>query len=432
MLKIVASSNRRAVSALLSPGRTRDVRTERRVATIVSDVRANGDSALIRYARGLDRLEGPIEVPLEEMRAAARKVPATVRAAIRNAARNIRVVAKRQVPRRWRVHVAPGISVEQRIVPLDRVGCYVPGGRYPLPSSLLMTAIPAAAAGVAEIVAVCPRPDFVVMAAALEAGISRLFRVGGAQAIAALAYGTETIPRVDKIVGPGNRYVAAAKALVASDCGIDFYAGPTEIVVVASRGPAAWIAADLIAQAEHDPDARAVLITPSRTLATRVAAQIAARLPANGPARASLRTHGGIIVTASIDEAIALANTAAAEHLVVDDDSVAARVRCAGSLFVGAWSAQVAGDYAIGSNHVLPTAGAARVRGGLSAADFVRQITVQRLNRSGLRRIGTSVIELARAEGLTAHAQSIAVRLEEQEPRKGKRSKVKGAYSRLP
>jgi histidinol dehydrogenase len=250
------------------------------------------------------------------------------------------------------------------------------------------------------------------MAAALEAGISRLFRVGGAHAVAALAYGTETIPRVDKIVGPGNRYVAAAKALVASDCGIDFYAGPTEIVVIASRGPAAWIAADLIAQAEHDPDARAVLITPSRTLATRVAAQIMARLPANGPARASLRTHGGIIVTASIDEAIALANTAAAEHLVVDDDSVAARVRCAGSLFVGAWSAQVAGDYAIGSNHVLPTAGAARVRGGLSAADFVRQITVQRLNRSGLRRIGASVMELARAEGLMAHAESIAIRLE--------------------
>jgi histidinol dehydrogenase len=412
MLKIVASSNRRAVGALLSPGRTRDVRTERRVATIVSDVRLNGDAALIRYARQLDRLEGPIAVPVEEMRAAARQVPATVRAAIRNAARNIRVIAKRQVPRGWRVRVAPGISVEQRIVPLDRVGCYVPGGRYPLPSSLLMTAIPAAAAGVAEIVAVCPRPDPVVMAAALEAGISRLFRLGGAQAVAALAYGTETIPRVDKIVGPGNRYVAAAKALVASDCGIDFYAGPTEIVVIASRGPAAWIAADLIAQAEHDPDARAVLITPSRTLATRVAAQIMARLPANGPARASLRTHGGIIVTASIDEAIALANTAAAEHLVVDDDSVAARVRCAGSLFVGAWSAQVAGDYAIGSNHVLPTAGAARVRGGLSAADFVRQITVQRLNRSGLRRIGASVMELARAEGLMAHAESIAIRLE--------------------
>jgi histidinol dehydrogenase len=266
---------------------------------------------------------------------------------------------------------------------------------------------------------VCPRPAPVVMAAALEAGVSRLFRVGGAHAIAALAYGTETIPRVDKIVGPGNRYVAAAKALVASDCGIDFYAGPTEIVIVASRGPAAWIAADLIAQAEHDPDARAVLITPNRTLANRVAAQVAARIPADGPARSSLAAHGGIIVTRSIGEALDLANAAAPEHLVVDDDRAASRVRSAGSLFVGAWSAQVAGDYAIGSNHVLPTAGAARVRGGLSAADFVRQITVQRLSRAGLHRIGPSVVDLATAEGLSAHAKSVAIRL-------GEGSQVKG------
>src|SRR5687767_14505469 len=239
-------------------------------------------------------------------------------------ARNIRAVAKQQVPKPWRFTVAPGVVVEQRVTPLERVGCYVPGGRYPLPSSLLMTAVPAAAAGVGEIVVVCPRPEPVVMAAALEAGVSRLFRVGGAHAVAALAYGTATVPRVDKIVGPGNRYVAAAKALVAADCGIDFYAGPTEIVIVAARGSAAWIAADLIAQAEHDPDARAVLITPSRTLAERVAAQVAARLPADGPARAALKAHGGIIVTSSVDEAVSLANAAAAEHLVVDDNRLAA------------------------------------------------------------------------------------------------------------
>ena len=410
-MRIVESTNRRAVAALLSPRRTRDDETERRVAGIVADVRRGGDAAVRRYARELDRLDGPIEVPLDEMRRASRTVAAPVRAAIRAAADNIRTVARRQVPRGWRVRVAPGVSVEQRVVPLDRVGCYVPGGRYPLPSSLLMTAIPAAAAGVGEVVAVCPRPDAVVMAAALEAGVSRLFRVGGAHAVAALAYGTRTIPRVDKIVGPGNRFVAAAKALVAADCGIDFYAGPTEIVIVSSRAPGAWIAADLIAQAEHDPDARAVLITPSRTLAARVAAQVAARMPAEGPARASLRAHGGIIVARSAAEAIDLANEAAAEHLVVDDDRMAARVRCAGSLFVGPWSAQVAGDYAIGSNHVLPTAGAARVRGGLSAADFVRQMTVQRLDRGGLRRIGPGVVDLATAEGLTAHAESIAIRL---------------------
>jgi len=410
-LRIVDSTNRRAVSALLSPERTRDAATERRVAAIVSDVRHAGDHALRRYARQLDGLDGPIEVSRDEMRRAARDVPAQVRAALQTAAKHIRVVAARQVPRGWRSRVAPGVTVEQRIVPLDRVGCYVPAGRYPLPSSLLMTAIPADAAGVGEVVAVCPRPAPVVMAAALEAGVSRLFRVGGAHAIAALAYGTDTIPRVDKIVGPGNRYVAAAKALVAADCGIDFYAGPTEIVMVSSRGPADWIAADLIAQAEHDPDARAVLITPRRTLAERVAAEVAARLPADGPARAALKSHGGIIVTRTTAEALVLANAAAAEHLVVDDERMAAKVRCAGSLFVGPWTAQVAGDYAIGSNHVLPTAGAARVRGGLSAADFVRQMTVQRLTPAGLRRIGPTVIDLATAEGLSAHAASVAVRM---------------------
>jgi histidinol dehydrogenase len=235
--------------------------------------------------------------------------------------------------------------------------------------------------------------------------------MGGAHAIAAMAYGTTAVPRADKIVGPGNRFVAAAKALVASHCGIDFYAGPTEILIVSAQGPAAWIAADLIAQAEHDPDARAVLITPRRTLAKQVAREVMQRVPARGPARSSLRRHGGIIVTSSTHEAMALANAAAAEHLVVDTEEMARAVRCAGSLFIGPWSAQVAGDYAIGSNHVLPTAGAARVRGGLSAADFVRQITVQRVTRAGLRRLSPTVIELARAEGLEQHARSIQVRI---------------------
>ena len=411
MLKIVSSKNRRAVAALLAPERTRDAATERAVAKIVAAVRERGDDALLAYARRFDGLQEPIEVGVDEMRRAARNVPRDVRAALKTAARNISAVATRQVPRGWRSTIAPGVRVEQRVVPLDRVGCYVPGGRYPLPSSLLMTALPAAAAGVKEIVAVCPRPEPVVMAAALEARVSRLFRIGGAHAVAALAYGTESVPRVDKIVGPGNRYVAAAKALVASDCGIDFYAGPTEIVIVSARGPSLWIAADLIAQAEHDPDARAVLITPNRRLAEQVAARVRTLLPSDGPARESLRTHGGIIVTETLDAAIALANEAAAEHLVVDDDRSAAKVRCAGSLFVGPWSAQVAGDYAIGSNHVLPTAGTARVRGGLSSADFVRQITVQRVTRQGLSRIGGSVVALANAEGLTAHADSISLRL---------------------
>jgi histidinol dehydrogenase len=410
-LRVVDSSNVRAVRALLSPARVRDAGTDRQVAAIVAEVRAGGDAALRRLARKFDRLDGSIEVSRAEMERAAATVPRAVRAAIRTAARHIRTVARHQVPRGWRATVASGVTVEQRVVPLDRVGCYVPGGRYPLPSSLLMTAIPAKVAGVAEVVVACPRPEPVVMAAALEAGISRLFRVGGAHAVAAMAYGTRTVPQVDKIVGPGNRYVAAAKALIAADCGIDFYAGPTEIVIVAAKGPAEWIAADLIAQAEHDPDARAVLITPNSALAARVAVAVVDRMPADGPARAALAAHGGIIVTSSVAEAIELANEAAAEHLVVDDDRMAARIRRAGSLFVGDWSAQVAGDYAIGCNHVLPTAGAARVRGGLSAADFVRQITVQRVTQKGLSKVGPSVITLARAEGLEGHAASIEVRL---------------------
>jgi histidinol dehydrogenase len=307
--------------------------------------------------------------------------------------------------------VAPGVSVEQRVEAIARVGCYVPGGRFPLPSSLLMTAIPARVAGVGDIIAVCPRPEPAVMAAALEAGVTRLFRVGGAHAIAALAFGTETIPRVDKIVGPGNRYVAAAKAYVAGECAIDFYAGPTEIVILAGSGRSAWIAADLVAQAEHDPDARPILITWNRSLAVRVA-QAAARQAAGLPiAATSLAANGAAIVARTREEAIAISNRIAPEHLVVDRESIARHALTAGAVFVGPFAAQAAGDYATGSNHVLPTSGAARFRGGLSAADFVRVMSVQRLTRAGLARLAATIVPLARAEGLEAHAASIEVRL---------------------
>ena len=286
----------------------------------------------------------------------------------------------------------------------------MPAGRYPLPSSLLMTAIPARAAGVSDVVVCCPRPDAAVFAAAIEAGVDRLFQIGGAHAIGALAYGTATVPRVDKIVGPGNRWVAAAKSLVSADCGIDFYAGPTEILIVTATGPARWIAADLIAQAEHDPDARAVLITSNARLAERVASEILRQMPAEGPARQSLSKHGGVIVCRSMDGAIDLANRAAAEHVVAGTESIASRVINAGAVFVGSWTAQVAGDYAIGSNHVLPTAGAARFRGGLNAADFVKLVSVQRMSKRGLTAIAQTITTLARAEGLEAHARSIEVR----------------------
>jgi histidinol dehydrogenase len=333
-----------------------------------------------------------------------------VRRAITLAARHIRRVARRQVPKPWTITPAPGIRIEQRVIPLDRVGCYVPGGRHPLPSSLLMTAIPAAVAGVREIVAVCPRPDPSVLYAAREAGVTRMFRLGGAHAVAALAYGTATVPRVDKIVGPGNAYVAAAKAGVASDCAIDFFAGPSEIAVISTTGDPSWIAADLIAQAEHDPDARALLLTPSRRLADRVAAEITQQMPATGPARAALQVNGGIVLTRSLDEAIGLCNRLAPEHLVVDTDAVASRVTRAGTVFVGRYSVQASGDYATGSNHVLPTSGRAAARGGLSAADFVRLTSVQRITREGLHGIADAAVALAEAEGLTAHADSIRIR----------------------
>jgi histidinol dehydrogenase len=381
------------------------------VAAIVADVRRGGDRAVLAYAKRFDGLDGPMEITRREIETGAATAPAAVRRAIRSAARHIRAVAKRQVPTGSRIEVTPGVTVEQRVTPLESVGCYVPGGRYPLPSSLLMTAIPARVAGVPDVIAVCPRPAPVVLAAALEAGVTRLFRVGGAHAIAALAYGTATIPRVDKIVGPGNAYVAAAKALVSADCAIDFHAGPSEIVIVANSGEPAWIAADLIAQAEHDVDARAILLTWSRRFAMRVHREVEAQAPADGPARTALVRNGAIVLTGSAREAIALANRIAPEHLVCDDRRVVDGVTRAGAVFVGPWTAQVAGDYATGSNHVLPTNGAARFRGGLSAADFVRVSSVQRLTENGLRRLAPTVIALAEAEGLAAHANSVRIRL---------------------
>ncbi len=410
-MKIVASSNRRAVRALVERGRSPDPDVVSRVAEIVDDVRRRGDRAVRKYARALDRLQGPFELDADEIRRGAALAPPAVRRAVRDAARHIRRVATRQVPKGWRMTVAAGVVIEQRVTPLERVGCYVPGGRHPLPSSLLMTAVPARAAGVGEVIATCPDPAPAVLAAAVEARVNRLFRLGGAHAVAALAYGTATVPRVDKIVGPGNAYVAAAKARVAPDCAIDFYAGPTEIVVVSENGNPDWIASDLVAQAEHDPGARAVLLTPSRPLARAVAAAVAAQLEDHPGAAPSIAAHGIAVVTGSLDEAVELANAIAPEHAAADSLAVAHRITRAGTVFAGPYGAQAAGDYATGSNHVLPTDGAARVRGGLSAADFVRVHSVQRLTRAGLRRLAPSAISLANAEGLRAHAASVAIRV---------------------
>ncbi|MBY0492987.1 MAG: histidinol dehydrogenase [Cyanobacteria bacterium] len=411
MIRIVSSSDRIAVSQLLAAERVRDNSTLLGARQIINRVRRGGDAVLKRYAKQFDGLTGSIEVPRAKWESHARTLPDDVRTAIGRAARNIRAVAKRQVPHGWRLNVAPGITVAQRVTPLQRVGCYVPAGRYPLPSSLLMTAIPARAAGVEEVIVCCPRPDAAVFAAAIEAGADRLFQIGGAHAIAAMAYGTRTVPRVDKIVGPGNRWVSAAKSLISSDCGIDFYAGPTEILIVTATGSPSWIAADLLAQAEHDPDARAVLITTSKRLAQQVAREVERQMPVRGPAKQSIARHGGIIVCRTIKEAVALANEAAAEHVVTGNHTIANQVVNAGSLFVGIPTPQVAGDYAIGSNHVLPTAGAARYRGGLNAADFVKLISVQRTTPRGLKSIGKTITTLARAEGLEMHARSIDRRI---------------------
>jgi histidinol dehydrogenase len=410
VIRILQSGDERAVAALLDRAPGRDPSLERRVARIVTDVRRRGDSALLSYARKYDGLTGGVEVTRAEIERGAASVASDARRAIAAAARNIRHVARRQVPRGWTTKPVAGVTIEQRVTPLDRVGCYVPGGRYPLPSSLLMTAIPASVAGVREIVAVCPKPDATVMAAALEAGVTRLLRLGGAHAIAALAYGTASVPRVDKIVGPGNAYVAAAKALVAADCAIDFFAGPSEILVISANGRPAWIAADLIAQAEHDEDARAILVTPSARLARAVADEVARQMPVDGPARDAIAKNGAIVVTRGLDEAVALSQRMAPEHVVCDSASVASRLTRAGTVFVGHQSAQACGDYITGSNHVLPTSGAARGRGGLGAADFVRVTTIQTLSRTGLKGVAPHAVALAEAEGLRGHAASVRIR----------------------
>lgn len=411
-MRTILASDRKAIDRLIARDHARDPHVEAAASRIVNDVRRRGDVALRAWMKTLDHASGPFEISPSALRDGWDATPRNVRQAIRLAVRHIRRVAARQVPVPFSVEIRPGLTIEQRVQPIGRVGCYVPGGRYPLPSTLLMTAVPALVAGVPDIVVVCPRPAPAVLCAAVEAGVTRVLRIGGAQAIAALAYGTRSIPRVDKIVGPGNAWVAAAKALVSPDCAIDFHAGPSEIVVCADRGRAEWIAADLIAQAEHDPAARAILVTTRATLAAKVAREVTRQTPADGPARDALRTNGAIVIARTRREAFDLVNRLAPEHLVCDRADDVPRFRAAGTIFVGAWSAQAAGDYCTGSNHVLPTGGSARFRGGLSAADFVRVYSVQTMTERGLRAIAPSVLALAEAEGLTGHANSIRVRTE--------------------
>ena len=376
---------------------------------IVREVRQNGDSALRRFAEQWDGLspQEPIKISKHELAAAQRRLTAPLRASIRESAENIRRFCELQKPRSF-TRSRAGITLGQIVKPLESVGCYIPGGRYPLLSTVLMTVIPAQVAGVKQIRVVSPNPSREVLAVAAMLGVREFYRIGGAQAIAALAYGTESIPRVQKIVGPGNAYVTTAKRLVAFDCAIDFLAGPTEAVILSERGKPQFIASDLIAQAEHDVDALAFLITTSRVLAHAVVEILERLVQGNPTAKASLQ-KGAVFLASSKAQAREWANRVAPEHITVDEE-YAPFIQNAGSMFVGDYSAQAAGDYASGPNHVLPTAGQARFRGGLSVLDFVKIISVQKLSRRGLRSIAPAIECLATAEGLLGHADSIRVR----------------------
>ena len=404
-----------------------DADIHRRVEEIVATVRDKGDAALLEFTERFDRVAltaGELEVTAEEMGAAEGVVGAATMRALRYASDRIERFHRESAPRSWRMTDALGSRLGQEVRPLDRVAVYVPGGRAAYPSTVLMTVIPARVAGVKEIVLVSPPfPDKslnpAVLAAARVAGVTEAYRIGGAQAVAALAYGTETIRRVDKIVGPGNIYVALAKSRVFGDVGIDMIAGPSEVMVIAdASADPEWVAADLLAQAEHDPMARAVLLTPSRAVVDAVAAAVErqlAALPRREIAGAALRAHGALVLTRSLEEAVEVANLLAPEHLelqVAEPDALLAQVRNAGAVFLGRYTPEVVGDYVAGPNHVLPTGGTARFASALGTEDFVKRLSVIQYAPAGLRDAGPHVAELARVEGLDGHGAAAAIRIE--------------------
>jgi histidinol dehydrogenase len=411
MIRILASKD---VGRLLARKAARFEEAEQVARPILADVRKRGDKALLEYARKFDGLDrrSPV-VAQQELDAAAAALSPAFRKAVATASKNIRAFAKLQLPQTRSAVIAPGLRVGQIVRPLDTIAAYIPAGRYPLPSTLMMTVVPAQVAGVPNVCVTAPRPVPEILGTAAVLGISRLFLLGGAHAIAAFAYGTKSVPRADRVVGPGNIYVAAAKKLLAGDVGIDFIAGPTEILIIANDGNPAWLAADMLAQAEHDVDASAILLTPSKRLAQAVAKEIdkqLAVLPTAPVARKSIARNSAIVIVRSLEEALELSNRFAPEHLSIPDGSLLPGIRHAGSIFIGATSPEAAGDYASGPNHVLPTSGAARQRGGLSAADYVKIISTQEVSPEALGRLAPAITTLARAEGLEAHARSVEVR----------------------
>jgi len=384
------------VGRLLARKAARLSEAESVVRPILEDVRKRGDRALVEYARRFDGFTGKsVRVPLRALPPLAPEF----RDAVRIAEANIRAYAERQMPREWTASFAPGLKLGQIVRPLETVGAYIPAGRFPLPSTLLMTVVPAQVAGVPNVCVACPRYVPEVFGTARLLGLKQVFQMGGAQAIAAFAFGTRTVPRADRIVGPGNIYVAAAKKLLAGEVGIDFIAGPTEILIIATDGDPRHLAADMLAQAEHDADAFALLLTPSRRLANAVARELGS-LP-----------NGAIVLVRSVAEAIDISNRFAPEHLSIPSAGLLPAIRHAGSIFIGPHSPEAAGDYVTGPNHVLPTNGAARLRGGLSVTDYLKVISTQQLTPAALRRLAPAITALARAEGLEAHARSVEVRV---------------------
>ncbi|HVW86044.1 MAG TPA: histidinol dehydrogenase [Bryobacteraceae bacterium] len=412
MLRILESKD---MGRVLARRAARMTEAEETVRPILDAVRKRGDKALMEYARQFDKLERKtVRVPANELASAAERLAPEFRSAVDVAAGNVRRYAEKQLPRESSGSFGPGLRLGQIVRPLDTVAAYIPAGRYPLPSTLIMTAVPALVAGVKHVCAACPKAVDEVFGTAALLGVENVFQMGGAQAIAAFAYGTKTVPRADRIVGPGNIYVAAAKKLLAGEVGIDFVAGPTEILIIAADADPKFLAADMLAQAEHDTDASAILLTTSKRLAARVAKEVErqlATLSTAEVARKAIDRNSAAIVVRSLDEAAELSNEFAPEHLAIHHEELLPKIQHAGSIFVGPFSPEAAGDYASGPNHVLPTSGVARLRGGLSAADYVKVISVQQLDARALGKLAPAITTLARAEGLEAHARSVEVRL---------------------
>ena len=414
------------LAELLAYESVQDATVEAAVAAILADVKARGDAAVLEYTRRFDRASAEsvaaLEVPRAELKRARARIPAASRAALETAARRVRAFHRKQLATSWRFREPAGTVLGQIVTALDRVGIYVPGGKASYPSSVIMNAVPARVAGVREIIMVAPAPDGerndLVLAAAAICGVDRVFCVGGAQAIAALAYGTATIPAVDKIVGPGNVYVAAAKRRVFGVVGIDMIAGPSEVVVVCDGSTDAdWVAMDLFAQAEHDELAQAILITPDARFLEAVAASMdrqLAALPRNEVIAAALSKRGALVRVRSLDEACRLVNRIAPEHLELSvraPERLLPKIRHAGAIFLGAYSSEALGDYCAGPNHVLPTARTARFSSPLGVYDFQKRSSVIRVSAKAARRLGAVAATLARGEGLAAHAEAAELRM---------------------